>query len=104
MKLTNLNPRMSPPGGAYQEVDFLCPKCQKHQIMIAIWGGAAGDHEVKMNGMPAGQELKGMKRLWHAEQGPERGWDTLTITPSIDRTGMDACGGWHGFVTNGEAT
>lgn len=102
-KLADLGPRLSPPGGQYQELAFLCPKCGKHEIMIAIWHGPHGDHEVKLNGMPPGEVLRGIKRLWHAEQDEHRGWDSLSVTPSIDRTGMDTCGGWHGFITNGEA-
>jgi len=103
-KLLDLSPRISPPGGAYQEIAFRCPRCGNHEIMIAIWGGPHGDHEVRMNGMPEGQTLRGIKRLWHAEQDEYKGWDSLTITPSIDRTGLDPCGGWHGFITNGQAT
>jgi hypothetical protein len=102
MKL--LGPRLSPPGGQYQELGFLCPRCGKHEIMVAIWNGPHGDHEVPMNGLPPEQQQNVVKRLWHAEQDEHRGWDSLSITPSIDRTGMDPCGGWHGFITNGEAT
>jgi hypothetical protein len=106
MKLTDLSPRISPPGGAYQEIAFLCPRCRKHEIMIAIHHGPHGDVEVPLNGLPAGQEMRAVKRLWHAEQDEHKGWDSLSVTPSIDRTGrdpMDPCGGWHGFITNGDA-
>jgi hypothetical protein len=100
--LADLSPRISPPGGAYQEIAFLCPRCGKHEIMIAIRPGPHGDVEVPLNGMPPGQELRGVKRMWHAEaKSPDL--SDLTITPSIDRTGMDPCGGWHGFITNGKA-
>jgi hypothetical protein len=102
MKLSDLSPRLSPPGGAYQELGFLCPRCGKHEIMIAIWNGPHGDHPVRLNGLPPPSTVA-TKRLWHAEQDEYRGWDSLSITPSIDRTGLDPCGGWHGFITNGDA-
>jgi hypothetical protein len=105
MKLADLNPALSPVGGVYQSLTFDCPRCRKHNVLIDIWGGRAGDHVVPSNGFPPSQPAPMLqKRLWHAEQDEHRGWGSLTITPSIDRTGIDKCGGWHGFITNGEVT
>lgn len=101
MKLSDLQPRISPPGGAYQEIAFLCPRCQKHEIMIAIWNGSAGDFDLPLNGLPPPGLVAG-KRLWHAVSASPDLSD-LTITPSIDRTGLDPCGGWHGHIKSGRA-
>ena len=66
-------------------VRFTCPKCGDHQVMVWF-----RDH------VPP-----------HIQPGPGR-WsatgtsvDDLSLTPSIALGG--ACG-WHGFVTNGDAT
>src|SRR5690349_11429175 len=99
--LCDLGPRLSPPGGAYQSLVFTCPRCGAHEIEVNIWNGPHGDHIVPVVGL---KNTKAVRRLWHAEQGPYNDWDSLTITPSIDRTGVDKCGGWHGVITNGEAT
>lgn len=100
MKLADLSPSLSPPGGAYQVLKFLCPRCQKHQVEAEIWTGPAGPHRVPHhNGTGAIFE----RRLWNATQGPHKDWGSLTLSPSIDRTGKDPCGGWHGHVINGEA-
>lgn len=107
MKLRDLSPRLTPPGGTYQELTFRCPKCQQHEIGFAIWPGPAGDVRVPINGLPADWpgEREGVKRLWHAEQGPDMDWDSLSITPSIDQSPCgDPCGGWHGFITKGEVS
>lgn len=98
MKLSDLSPRLSPPGKVYQELAFRCPRCQKHEIMIAIWPGPACDYPVRYG------ENEGSIRLWQADQGATRDWDSLSITPSIDRSPCgDPCGGWHGFIVKGEA-
>lgn len=68
-------------------------------VSVDIWEGNAGDLEISPGKV---------EKLWHAEQGPYRDWATLSITPSIDTThnspAANGCTGWHGFVTNGEAT
>lgn len=98
---TLIGPRLSPPGGAYQTLTFQCPRCGLHDVQIDIWHGPYGDHTVRLNGMPPDQPTMARKRLWHATQDEARGFDSLTVTPSIDRTGLDPCGGWHGHIKNG---
>lgn len=81
-----------------QRLTFRCPTCRQRVIAIDIWDGKPSVLECE-----AGKTIK----LWHAEQGPYRDWDTLSITPSIDdKHGKQAdsgCDGWHGHVTNGVA-
>lgn len=84
--------------GAYH-LRFLCPKCRKHEIMVAIWSKDAGERYT--GHVVCGEDLK--ERVWHYEGGPWPDiWAKVSITPSIDCTPQGfACGGWHGFVTNG---
>lgn len=99
MKLSELSPTLSEsklPNA--QQLNFLCPACRKRRILVDIWHGEHGDV----------QGPNGVVRVWHAEQGPNRDWDTLSITPSIDHkhgnvTDERPCVGWHGFITNGIA-
>lgn len=105
MRLSELSPKLfDPPDGhyrVYQSLKFLCPRCRKHEIMIDIWGLASRDR-VEVSAVEGESAIK---RLWHAEQGPCSDWNSFTITPSINRTGLgDKCGGWHGFITAGEVS
>lgn len=87
------------PPQAFHEIAFLCPKCRKHEIAIAFWAGPATDR-VQIGEHPHGTPK--VRRLWHREG--TQGFLDLTLTPSINREDLgDRCGGWHGFVTNGEA-
>lgn len=90
MKLAELEPHISWPGERYQSLYFLCPACRKHEVGVEIWNGPSGVFE-------------GVK-LWHGEQGPDRDFDTLSITPSIacGPSEKHECAGWHGFITDGE--
>jgi len=101
MRLAELHPRLSPMSGpdewGTQFLAFRCPKCLEHEISIYIWSGPAIEQKRQY------PEVTLTQRVWHAEQGPHRDWDTLTVTPSVNREGCgDKCGGWHGFITNGE--
>ncbi len=91
VKLADLSPALTPsPVVDYaQRLTFLCPACRKRLIYVDICRGRAH------------------AKLWHAEQGPDRSWGSLTITPSIDATHAPddrepACVGWHGLITDGE--
>lgn len=98
MKLEELGARLGPSeySGA-QRLSFKCPTCRQRVISIDIWAGKPSNLEYE-----AGKKI----RLWHAEQGPQRDWATLTITPSIDsphgKPADSGCTGWHGFVTSGK--
>lgn len=98
MKLEELKPLLgqSAYSGA-QSLLFLCPLCRQRMVSIDIWAGKDGPLEYE-----AGKVIK----LWHAEQGPNKDWATLSITPSIDAQhntpSASGCTGWHGFITNGE--
>lgn len=99
-KLEELNPRLTTSAAldGVQELTFLCPSCRQRMVSVNIWAGKAGP--VKYSD---GQHVK----LWHAEQGQDRDWASLSITPSIDaqhrKPAANGCTGWHGFVTKGEA-
>lgn len=98
MRLADLSPRIGQPGPhGEQFLAFRCPRCRHHEISIEIWSRPHGEIE---------RELSGEKykvRVWRAEQGPYRDWDTLSLSPSINRDGLgDKCGGWHGHITDGE--
>ena len=101
MRLADLKPFISMPGGPYQNLKFLCPACGKHEIGIEIWHGPHGIHDV---GLKDADGKPTPIKLWHGEQGPYRDWDTLSITPSISMPPIPKhdCPGWHGFITNGE--
>jgi hypothetical protein len=98
--LADLNPRILPPGEqGTQFLAFLCPRCRRHEIAVELWGGPAGEIDRSIG------EHTFKVRVWHATQGQHRDWATLSLTPSINRDSTgDTCGGWHGFITNGEAT
>jgi hypothetical protein len=95
-KLTDLNPRIKGSGGLYQNLYFQCPGCRGREVGVDIWAGSAGMVILKDNSRPV--------KLWHAEQGPHRDWDTLTVSPSINIAPHGECLGWHGHITNGEVT
>lgn len=98
--LSELKPRINPPrADGEQFLAFLCPRCRRHEISIEIWSKPPGEVERTIGD----QTFK--VRVWSATQGPHHDWATLSITPSINRQGLgDKCGGWHGFITSGEAT
>jgi len=107
MKLDDLSPRyMSGPDPrgwnpdpprTWHEIAFLCPRCRKHEISVAFWGGPPRD-AVQVGEAEYGPVIK---RMWHRDG--TQGFLDLTLTPSINRTGSnDKCGGWHGRITNGE--
>lgn len=80
---------------------LLCPKCRHHEICVRIWKQPAG--EVELTAHPVnGESFK--ERIWHFDADHDPGWtERLSITPSIDCTAQGwACGGWHGYITNGE--
>jgi hypothetical protein len=90
LKLVDLNPQFldSSDGAKGVGVAFDCP-CGNHEE----------DHRCYV---PFAVSLDGRR----VAQPPERGWqrtgetfDSLTLTPSIQR--MGDCR-WHGFITNGE--
>lgn len=97
--LRELSPQLSPseyPGA--QRLTFRCPLCLQRPIVVNIWDGPSKRLEYE-----PGKFIN----LHHAEQGPQKDWNTLTITPSIDdshgKPADDGCMGWHGFVTKGHA-
>lgn len=106
MRLTELEPHMEdwqPNERGYQCFTFLCPACRKLRLRQAIWPKPHGEVRWKDND---GNDC--LERVWHATQGPDRDWDTLSLSPSIDtaphKRGTGTCPGWHGFITNGEVT
>lgn len=98
LSLTELRARpLTATTGQWHEIAFLCPRCQSHEIAVAFWSGAPGN--VQVGHTEEGAPI--IQRMWHQE-GDD--FDTLSLTPSINREGLgDKCGGWHGFITNGEA-
>jgi hypothetical protein len=84
--LAELTPRIVPHGDATFSLIFLCPKCRKHEIGVDCWPFEAKFYEGR--------------NVWHWT--PDTDFTNLSLTPSINREGLDKCGGWHGFVTNGE--
>ena len=79
-----------------QRLVFRCPNCEQRMIVVNIWSGKATTLEYE-----PGKTIN----LHHAEQGPNKDWETLTIEPSINDThgkpSDHGCTGWHGFVRNG---
>lgn len=105
MKFSELDPQLSPDGGEYRELSFKCPRCQSHRLMIDVWVKAPAEERVKLNGDLV-KDFYQIKRLWQFKQTAP-GWETVTVSPSINRQGRtppDPCGGWHGFITNGQVT
>lgn len=85
--------------GIYR-LKFLCPKCQMHEVSVAVWRGQPGTRFT--GAVINGEQLT--ERVWHYEPGewPDI-WAKMSVTPSIDDSMFRRrCGGWHGFVTNGE--
>ncbi len=82
---------------------FLCPKCRQHEISVYIHAKPHGEFTREFPAEKLGDPpIQIIRRIWQAKQGPDRDWETLTITPSIGREGSnDPCGGWHGTVTDG---
>jgi hypothetical protein len=85
------------PPRLYHEIAFLCPKCRKHEISVAFWGGKQRD-AVQVGVAEYGPIIK---RMWH--RTGTQGFLDLTLEPSVNRENSgDKCGGWHGTITNGE--
>jgi hypothetical protein len=104
MRLSDLDPELSPPGGEYQQLKFLCPRCKKHKIMIDVWDRPPGDCRVKLNGVA---NFYAIYRLWRLIRTSNDDWDSFTISPSVNREGLtpsDPCGGWHGVIHGGEVS
>lgn len=83
-----------------QGIRFLCPVCFKAN------GGSVGTHSVEVTfaGRGVGDEFgshnsEGLPSRW-AVSGT--GLDDLTTTPSVFLKGPGC--GWHGYITNGDAT
>ena len=86
---------------SWHEIAFLCPRCRKHEISVAFWGLPPSDK------VQVGEAAYGpiVHRMWHRPETSTRGFLDLTLEPSINREGCgDKCGGWHGFITNGEVS
>jgi hypothetical protein len=101
MNLVDLRYRLSgPTESGIHGLYFLCPKCQKHEVFVRIWGNEAGEIPTAVIN---GETLH--ERIWHFESDHAPGWsERLTISPSLDFTPQKwPCGGWHGMITNGEA-
>jgi hypothetical protein len=82
-------------------IDFLCPLC------FAKNGGAVGTHGCMVSfagrDIPAGCgsiDSSGQPSRWTIVSGTTM--NDLTLQPSILLSGPGC--GWHGFITNGEAT
>lgn len=84
-----------------QGIVFLCPACFTRN------GGAVGTHAIEVS-----FDGKGVKdhQGSHNRQGKPSRWtvsgstyEDLTLRPSILIDPCEpTCGGWHGFITNGE--
>ena len=85
-----------------QGIYFLCPKCYVpgknesngigvHQVAVTFAGRGVLDHQGCHNS-------ESRPTRWNVSG---TGFDDLTVTPSILLQG--GCG-WHGWITNGEAT
>lgn len=83
---------------------FRCPKCRKHEIAVDFWPGEIGERAAKDAGGKA-YKLKVWKCRGRRVQtsGDDCCYDLndISLFPSINRTGLDACGGWHGFINHG---
>lgn len=100
MRLTELDPRLRVADtGDRAWIAFKCPRCQRHEISIDFWGQEAG--EATFGAYPDGTPIR--LRMWHSPQGTNVNLETLSLTPSVNRDGLDRCGGWHGHLTNGNA-
>lgn len=91
-ELANLRPDFyrSADNPAKGYLTFDCPICQpkeRHRFTIPTLDGGSSTG------------LNGAKR-W-ALSGSPPDWSTVSLSPSIDL--QERCG-WHGFITNGEAS
>lgn len=83
-----------------QGLRFLCPVCFQenggpvgtHGVEVAFEGRGVAPHQ-------GSHDRAGAPSRWSVSG---RGFDDLTLTPSIDLAG-GGCG-WHGFVTSGRVT
>lgn len=74
-------------------VDFECPKCRGHHVMVTFRDRGVPDHL-------GTRSSDGTPTRWAASGA---GVNDLTLSPSVDCTPSNPnC--WHGFITNGEVT
>lgn len=77
-----------------QGIDFECPKCRGHHIVIAFRDRGVLDRQ-------GTRDKQGNPTRWLVVSGT--GVHDLTLDPSIDCTPSNPnC--WHGFIKNGEIT
>jgi hypothetical protein len=94
MRLTDLRPkwRPTPVADVDAAITFLCPACRKG--IVSVW--------LVLGGEP--------RKGAHVANVLPPAWDAMTIRPSIADEGRctaakrTGCPGWHGFITNGEAS
>ena len=92
MKLTDLNPTfVSGSGGVRKGIGIIfdCP-CGKCGTLCGV------EFRNPIDGGP----LYDPARNAHWQRTGET-FESLTLTPSIHRSGAGGCG-WHGYITNGE--
>ena len=99
MKLTDLNPEWLGTGGTgITEIATGLPIPRREGTHISFDCPCGCPHTVTVplaNPLGGGPDVSG--RGW---QRSGETFDTLTLTPSIQR--ISPCSNWHGFVTNGE--
>lgn len=98
MKLTELNPRWTsftdPSSGIRSGITFDCPHCQTQRL------GVVFSNPID----PQGWLEKGITKPTVECEWERSGesFETLTLSPSLDNSRIDAGGHWHGFIKNGE--
>jgi len=95
--LMDLRPRLVEDASKlFHALIFLCPKCRGHEISINIWRGTPSNTQI-------GEHPDGTPRIFRLWNVVGECVNNFTITPSIARENCgDKCGGWHGFITDGE--
>jgi hypothetical protein len=99
MKLTDLNPRWIGTGGEGISDKDGNPVPYTHgvAIMFDCPCGCKSDCVIEFEPtLESGPSPRQDGHVWHREGDT---FETLTLTPSIQRVGGCA---WHGFITNGE--
>lgn len=95
MRLTALDPRwftMSGNSGIvfHLGITFLCPHCRVERLAVHF------ANPIDPDGWLGRVMWATLSRTWHRSGDT---FDTLTLTPSIDASGV---GHWHGHIVNGE--
>jgi uncharacterized protein DUF6527 len=77
-----------------QGIRMRCPVCRDHGLAVAFAGRGVLDHHGShdRNGNPSRWQVSGS------------GFHDLTLHPSVDLTGPQRPGCWHGWIKNGEVT